>query len=238
MRPSRSAPLILIIPIFAGCATYRQELASLPIRTSERTAAPARMAKRIAVLPFDDQRGVEWSRESPERYIPVVHWFHRAKQTFYPEQLAILRRWRHGRKVTTAGSFAGAMPALLETTMRQMGVTDRVTIGESSDGSDYVVVGRIKQTAFRTDLVPIAAALSLLGVPWGVSRYHLEYEVALYDARDRTSPIFSRTYDWSGKRTLGAYYNGEWAFALFVAGLEHTLPRVVSDVEDAIAARG
>ena len=233
----RVRSLVVLVLLVSGCATLRQDLAALPVRTASRLAPSGRTAHRIALLPFEDQRGDEWVRGSPERYIPVVNMLHRRHDTFYPEQAARLRTASHGHGVTTAGSLATAMPALLATTMQQMGIPDDVALGDA--GAELIVTGRIKRTQLREDTVPLSfLLLGMLGVPYGVSHYDLAYEVMLFDARDRTKPIFSRTYDWHGKRTLGAYYHHQFAYDLFIGGFNDTLPMVIADLDAAIAAHG
>jgi hypothetical protein len=237
MRPE--SMVLVGLAALAGCATYHQDLATLPLGTAARIVPTPRSSKHIAVLAFEDLRGPEYTRSSPERYIPVVNLFHGARQTFYPEQTGLLRRERHGRVITAAGSLATAMPAMMQTMMQQMGLPDRVSVGAVEADADYVVTGRIVRTRFRVDRVPIShLVFGIFGVPFGSSRYDLEYEVTLYDARDRTTPIFTRTYAWNDRRVLGAYYNHEWAYRLFQGGLEQTLPQVVRDLADVIAGRG
>ncbi len=234
----RIASSLVVFFFASGCATLRQDLAALPVRTSARLESPTtRVARRIALLPFEDQRGGEWVRSSPERYIPVVNMLHRRHDTFYPEQAASLRTSHHGHGVTTVGSLATAMPSLLATTMQQMGTPDEIAMGDRS--AEFIVTGRIKRTQLREDTVPLSfLVLGALGVPYGVSHYDLAYEVDLFDVRDRTKPIFSRTYDWHGKRTLGVYYHHQFAYDLFIAGLNDTLPAVIADLDAAIAAHG
>ena len=101
---------------------------------------------------------------------------------------------------------------------------------------DYVLSGKLTSTRFHAGQSPIIHLLvGLLGVPYEIASYDLEYEVTLFDTRNPYVPVFQRAYVFKDRRAVGVYYNHEWAYPMFVRGLERTLPQVVGDVAAVLA---
>ncbi len=48
--------------------------------------------------------------------------------------------------------------------------------------------------------------------------------------------LFTHVYQFNDKRTLGYFYNHNWAYKMFLGGLNHTVPDVVSDLATVLAA--
>ena len=80
MNPARLALFTLVTLSFStGCAINARPLAETPIATTRTLPATQRTAKHILVVPFEDLRGAEWASTTPDRYIPVVNWFHQSR---------------------------------------------------------------------------------------------------------------------------------------------------------------
>jgi hypothetical protein len=239
----KTSLVLLCLVGAAGCAVHAQPLASLPLCTCARVEPHERTEKRILIAPFEDERGGEYTRQSPDRYIPVVSWFHSAEQIHYPEQAGMLRSRDHSRHTVTVGELGAAMPSLLSDMMRRMQLTNNAVAGKVLETPpqdyDYVIAGRLKRTRFRADRSAVLhLALGLVGVPYEFAAYDLEYEIVMFDTRNPATPIFRRTYVYRDKRAVGVYYNQEWAYPMFVRGLEQTLPEVVRDVAAIVHAAG
>jgi len=235
MNPARLSLFALTTFILgSGCAINARPLSETPIATTRALPATQRTAKHILVVPFEDLRGAEWATTTPDRYIPVVNWFHQSTRVFYPEQAGMLRGYEKHRGFVSTGAIGAALPVVLTRVMQQMGFSDDAKVDDGKgDGTpyDYVVTGRIKRTCFRHhDSFITALTVGIFGVPFQFARYELEYEVSLYDAKDRATPLFSRSYKYEAKRNIGLYYNHTWAYPMFVAGLADTLPNVVADL--------
>jgi hypothetical protein len=216
-----------------GCvATQSRPLASLPVAACQAPVATS--PRRVVVGPFVDARGGEfgWTRR-----IPVADFFHHSALLNYPESAGVLHGWeRHGPFMMT-GSLDTALPSLLAQAMQQMRLTPQVAVATQPNGADYFVTGRLTKSALRTDSVPIAAvAGALFGVPFKIFHFDLEYEIEVWDARIPSQPIFRRTYSAREKRLKGLYYNHDAEFSLLRDGLEETLPQVVRDIAQVIAA--
>jgi hypothetical protein len=235
-------PVLLLTLVLSGCALHAQPLAQLQLRPSERLAVGLRTQLRIAVFPFEDARGGEFARVSPNSYIPIVNWFHQSREAFYPENAGILRTRTGERGAVSTGAVASAMPSLLADMMRSMALTDAASVADrpeaAAQGFEYLVTGKVVRTHFREDeSAVLQIALSLVGVPYRFVHYDLEYEVTLADARAPWTPIFQRRYACDERRAIGLYYNREWAYPMFVAALEKTMPAVVNDIASILAAR-
>ncbi len=224
---------IAIALLSTGCATtHSLPLTSLPLCPTERVAVAS--ARRVVVGPFADARGPEFSRG---RHLPVAGLFHHWQQLYYPEAAGAIRaRLDHERFVAT-GSLDAALPVLLADTMQRMQLSNAITVDNHIEQADYYVTGRLTRSSLRSDTVPIAAwTIGLLGVPYGVVHFDLEYEVAVYDARMPQQPIFVRAYQSRDRRLKGHYYNHDAGYALLVEALGETLPQVVRDISQVISS--
>jgi hypothetical protein len=222
----------------AGCAVTAQPLASLPLTLSCRVPSLLRTEKRFVILPFADQRGIEYSRTSVLNHIPGLNLIYSSRRVSYPEEAGMLVLESNHRRTVTTGSLATAMPQLMETAMRRMELAATVVSSSPFEvhGYDYVIDGALRRTQFRDRKSAVAAIVGgLFGAPHELVSYALEYEVRLFDARDLAHPIFQRTYQFDDSRVAGLYYNQGWAYPMFQAGLEATLPRAVLDVGAAVA---
>jgi hypothetical protein len=96
---------------------------------------------------------------------------------------------------------------------------------------DYIVKGKLKSTRLHLagNLLPLGL-LGLLAVPCIFIDYHLEYEVIVHRNAPEGGEIMRKSYEWSGKKTVGFYYNLTASYDLFVEGLQKTLPEVVKDL--------
>jgi len=228
---------LVLVLVLTGCASYMRPLAQLPLHAGAPVAPAQRPAHSILILPFDDQRGGEYVRLSPENFIPVASMVHDRDDAFYPEMAGQLRSFEHGRLVFATGSLGHALPSLLATQMGKMGLPDRVGL-DASQPADYVVTGENVVWVVRRDRSFVLGLLAVLGVPFEFVAHRLEYDVVVYDVRDRTTPIFTRTYTPRGSRNVGLYYGQSANLGLFRRGLEETLAHVVTDVAAALATRG
>jgi hypothetical protein len=241
MMHSRRLVLGLLLPLgISACVMPAKPLAEVPIDVGRRVTTAQHTQKSILILPFEDQRGPAFVKYSPTNFIPLVHLFHDARDTYYPDQ-GMLRR--HDTWTTPgymlSGSVASAMPMILTRAIKEMGLTETVFPAEWSryqHDYDYVLMGRIKRTHFRDDHAGIIDfLLGPFGVPTGSARYDFEYEITLLDGHDRARVILTRAYRFHDKRTLGAWYNRNWAIDMFLRGLNATLPNAVEDIAVALA---
>jgi hypothetical protein len=215
-------------------------LAEVPIDVSRRVSAAQHTQKSILLLPFEDLRGDAFARISPTMFIPVAHLFHEGHDAYYPEHGMLRDDGMFKAPFMLTGSVASAMPVILAHAIRAMGLTDAAVSASFSAEQrdyDYVLVGRLKRTHFRDDRTGILQlVLGPLGVPTGAAHYNFEYEVTLLDGHDRSRVLFTRVYRFDDKRTLGYFYNRNWAYKMFLGGLNKTVPDVVSDLALALAS--
>lgn len=221
-------PILVIVALGAGCGSVLEArpIAALPVCPVERVAPSS---ARITIAPFVDGRGGEFAR--------VRHWpiFARVRVA-YPENAgAFVDRDR----VVAVGSLDTALPVLLARTMQAMELSPSVAVGDAPpNGSmDWIVSGRLLRadvTRARSGLV--AATVGLLGVPFGVERAHLEYEVWVASVRDPLRPVFHRSYAFDGRVVVGHYYGQHADYDLLLRALDATLPAVVRDVSTLVHA--
>ncbi len=228
MRPLVAFSLLAI----SGCATiHSRPLTSLPIDAHQ--SAVAHSTRRIVLGPFVDARGDQFARI---RALPVVGIFHRSAELYYPEVAGELHGYEDHHAFVTTGSLDGALPSMLAQTMQQMQLAPSVALASDGRDGDYFVTGKLVRSALRHDTIPIAAWVGgLLGVPFAVTHFELAYEVAVYDVKMPTQPLFVRTYEGRGKRVQGLYYNHDSGYALLLENLKATLPEAVRDISRAIA---
>ncbi|MBM4370493.1 MAG: hypothetical protein FJ098_02515 [Deltaproteobacteria bacterium] len=223
--------------IALGCSFRAEQLSQQPLTLDSTVDLRAQTNKKFLIYPFEDLRGGEYGYLYPTALIPVVNFFHIGSYNKFPEQAGILRANRGGRPIVSVGSMDSAMPYLLATMMRQMKFTGNATPLESVNAKvdlrsfDFVVQGKLKKTRYdqHTNLIPLGV-LGLLGMPYTFTSLEMEYEVFLFRARDLATPIITRTYSFEDSTAVGLYYNQSAAFDMFIAGLETTLPQVVSDL--------
>jgi hypothetical protein len=242
MMHSRGPLLTFLLPLAlaGGCVMPARPLAELPVDVSRRINAAQHTQKSILLLPFEDLRGAAFASVSPTMFIPVAHLFHEGRDAYYPEQGMLRSESLFQGAFMLTGSVASAMPVILAHAIKAMGLTDAAVsasfTAEQRD-YDYVLVGRLKRTHFRDDRTGILQlVLGPLGVPTGAAHYNFEYEVTLLDGHDRSRVLFTRVYQFNDKRTLGYFYNHNWAYKMFLGGLDHTVPEVVSDLATVLAS--
>jgi hypothetical protein len=230
-RALAALPLVLSL---AGCpAVLVQPLAQIPLVTDGTVDAARQGDRRIVVYPFEELRGAELGRASVSASIPLVSLLHAGYRIDYAEHS--LPGGGDDPAVAT-GTLDQALPSLLAAQMRRMRLTPNaaatVELGPRADPrADYVVTGKLRRARYEqqeSDL--LGALLGLLGVPHLFARYELEYEIALYRGGDRATPLLRKSYRFTDSRVGGLYYHQAPRRALFVRGLQQTLPRVVEDI--------
>jgi hypothetical protein len=202
--------------------------------------------RRFVVTRFVDERGAEFSRQHPTSHMPVINWFHSGYTAAYPESAGLVREHGAQRDGVAVGAFDVALPSLLATTMKKMGMPNVSATAEASlvaptspPEMDYVVSGRLRKARYTTHESLIACiALGLLGVPFQSQALELELEVYLFQAGAPEHPIWQRSYRFADRRIGGLYYNHPTAHPLFVRALEATLPEVVRDLAVAVRTQG
>jgi hypothetical protein len=222
--------LSLSLSVGAGCTPFTvaaRPLADLEVHTPGRLANPPRA--RIAVTPFVEARGDTWSRTSPTVVVPFVNWFHQAGSIDYPDNVGVLHGSERGREFSATGALDHAFQIFLARAMCQMGLGS-VTAAPDGAGADYVVTGRLVRTRYSTSIAPIAGILlGPFGVPFFSTRFELEYQVTLADARTG-APLCTRDYRFRD-RTIGGIYYGQNRLKQFQRGLDATLPAAVRDLD-------
>jgi hypothetical protein len=232
----------LLLAALAGCSIHAQPLTELTL-TRPPLAEGLHTDKRILVMPFRDMRGGEYLRIAPSSNVPVVNWFHSGELVFYPEHVGMLRTHVPRGDAVTVGSIGSAMPSLLVDTLRKMEIAPWAVAGGDDPNIvapdfDYVVTGRILKTRFRQDQSAILQlGLGLFGVPYRFATYDLEYEISLFDNRDPSRAVFTHVYSTTEHVAQGLYYNHDFAYPMFVRGLERTLPEVAQDLARLLAGR-
>jgi len=233
----------VLVAALAGCSIHAQPLTDLTLARPP-LAEGLHTDKRIVVMPFQDLRGGEFLRFAPSSAIPVVNWFHSCEQFFYPEQVGMLRTRVPRGDAITVGALGTAMPTLIVDTLRKMEIASCAVAGGDNPNIvaadfDYVVTGRILKTRFRQDSSAILQiGLGLFGVPYRFATYDLEYEISLFDNRDPSRAVFTHVYSTTEHVAQGLYYNHNYAYPMFVRGLERTLPEVAQDLARLVAGRG
>jgi hypothetical protein len=227
----------------AGCSIRAEQLKAQPLAHTQSVDAARQTDKKFLVQTFEDLRGGEYGYLYPTSIIPVVNFFHIGAYNKYPEQAGILRASRGGRATVSVGALDSAMPFLLSDMMRKMRFTSNATPLDETNtkvdlrGFDYVVTGKLTNTRFSYHVVMVPLALlGILGVPYTFTFYDLDYEVAVALARDPGAPFMRKTYTFSDSTVVGLYYGQSAAFDMFIGGLEKTLPAVVQDIAQAVAA--
>lgn len=243
---SRASGLALVLILSgAGCTYHAQPIGDVPLRITQRVSKST--PKSILILPFEDDRGDKYMSLAPSVFIPVVHLFHDARDVYYPDHGLLTSYadhmmgfdWKH--RVMLIGSVASSMPTILAHAMKSMGLTDTAYAAAWSAEKrdyDYVLVGHLRRTHFRHDSAGLFGLFVLgpLGIPMGAAHYDLQYEVTLLDGHDRKRVIFTRVYDFHDKTVVGMWYRTNWAYRMFMHGLDATVPKVVNDVAVALAS--
>lgn len=240
----KNAGIFLLSLTVVGCSWRAESLRQQPLTHAKSVSLDTQTDKRFLIYPFDDLRGGEYAHVYPSSYILVANLFHLGGYNRYPEQAGILRASRGGRPVVSVGSLDAAMPFLIATMMREMKFTANATPLESVNARtslqdfDYVIRGNVKKTKYKsqTNIIPLAI-LGLLGTPYMFTNFEIEYEVLLFEPSDLSTPLHRETYTFEDSTPVGLYYNSSAAFDMFIAGLETTIPDVVSDIADAVRAK-
>ena len=218
--------IVAVAMLGVGCTSVWQArpMAALPVCACERVP-PTRA--RIAIAPFVDGRSGEFGRV---RRSPV----YARTRIAYPENAgAFVDRDR----VVAVGSLDTALPLLLAREMEQMELVPSVALGAAP--ADWIVSGRLLRAEVDSaHSRVVAAALGLFGVPFGVERTRLEYEIWVAPASEPSRPMLHRTYSFAGRAVVGLYYGQHAAYDLLLRGLETTLPEVVRDVSRLVQANG
>lgn len=226
-----------------GCTVRAESLRSQPLNVNRTVDAARQTNHKFLIKPFEDLRGGEYAFIFPTSLIPFVNFFHIGTYNHYPEQANILQTDRGGRATVTVGALDAAMPYLLADSMRKMRFTANTTPLEEVNTKvdlrefDYVVTGALKSTRMAGHLVLVPlATLGILGVPYMFVFYDLEYEVRVAFAQNPANALMAKSYKFSDSRVVGLYYNQSAAFDMFIAGLESTLPNIVDDIANIVAA--
>lgn len=226
-----------------GCSIRAQQLRAHPINTQSTVDARRQTTGRFLIYPFEDLRGGEYGYVYATSFIPVVDFFHVGGTTEYPEQSGSLQSSQGGRPMVTVGSLDTAMPYLVSSLMRQMRFTSNATPIDEANTQvdlrrfDYVVMGKLRRTHFEVhiNIVPLAV-LGVFGAPYCFVSMDMEYEVDLFRRGAMGTPLAHHTYRFHGSRVVGLYYNLSAYYDLFIEGLEGTLPRVVTDISEAVVS--
>jgi hypothetical protein len=239
--------LVLLVGL-AGCPGPRAvRLDQLTLAQPVALEPGLRSGRRFVVTRFVDERGAEFSRMHATSHMPVINWFHSGHTAAYPESAGLVRESGGRRDAVAVGAFDVALPSLLATTMKKMGLSPNVSATAEASlvapvtapEMDYVVSGRLRKAKYTTHESLIACiALGLLGVPFQSQALELELEVYLFQAGAPEHPIWQRSYHFADRRIGGLYYNHPTAHPLFVRALEATLPEVVRDLAVAVRTQG
>lgn len=187
-----------------------------------------------------DERGNELRHNSPVSFIPGPNLFYTSSTNRYPDLTAVLVGFDGDRTTTVVGNLGRAMPFLLEEQIRDSRLTTNTAVLEQlgytrrPNDFDYIVEGRMVRSDVRTEANPIPlGVLSFFGAPFIFATGHLSVELDIRETATN-QVVFTKTYDWSGKRAAGLYYNLGYARSLLEAGLEDIVHQAVDDIFDTV----
>ncbi len=231
---SRSLTLIVLLAMTsAACVVKRESVRSLPVGDP----VPAGVQPQILVEVLVDGRGDEANRTMGTSYVPVLNLIHLGFTSEVPEHDASITSNAYGFDTQLTGSFERDLGALFADLLPGAVFVDDVAPGSAD--LDYVLTGTLERTGLRTqvNIVP-GAILSALGLPFLYYHFDLKFTLELHRCGDRSSPVLTQTYAFTGKRVGGAYYGNSAARSLLVEGLRETFDQARADVIATIAIQG
>lgn len=227
----RAALAIGILLAFPACVTTREPVRALPVGE----ASGGREGPSAVVRAFTDARGAATNYALGTTLVPVLNLFYLGNESLVPEQSAAIESFAAGGRTQVTGALERDLPYLLAH------LAANATFVDDAAGRlfDYEVSGTLERSAVRThvNMIP-GALLAWIGVPFQYVDIELQWRMQVFRCGDRTTPVWSETYQYTGKKVTGAYYHRRPARGLLIAALQETLARAREDLERAMATGG